>query len=475
MARIETVRAVSGNDETVAGSFRDPAGFVFRRDGAILRHVAKSYGPVYDCLVASGLYQSLVRDGLLLPHDEVPAGPRDKNAHRILAPVEVPFISYPYEWCFSQLRDSALVTLDIQIRAIGFQMSLKDASAYNIQLSGGRPVLVDTLSFEEYEEGYPWVAYKQFCQHFLAPLALMALRDVSLGRLLEIHLDGIPLELAARLLPLRSRLRPGLAMHLFSHARLQSRHAGAEMTREDFRGRMSRKGLLTILNSLRSTVRGLSWDPQVSAWSDYYQGESYDEVGFASKKILVADYLRSAGPEEAWDLGANTGEFTRIAAGQGVRVVSIDSDPGAIEISYREVARSRGATVYPIVADVSNPSPAGGWANTERMSLLDRGPTDAVIALALVHHLAITNNVPLEKVAEFFASLGRSLIIEYIPRGDPKVQRLLALRNHSFPGYCRQGFEEAFAKYFSIDRADPIANSGRRLYLMTNLSHALRR
>ena len=153
----EMGRAVSGNDETVAGSFRAPAGFVFRRDGAILRHVARSYGPVYDRLVASGLYQSLVRDGLLLPHDEVPAGPQDKEAHRILAPVEVPFISYPYEWCFSQLRDSALVTLDIQIRAIEFRMSLKDASAYNIQLSGGRPALVDTLSFEEYEEGYPWV------------------------------------------------------------------------------------------------------------------------------------------------------------------------------------------------------------------------------------------------------------------------------------------------------------------------------
>ena len=286
-------RAVSGIDETVAGSFRDPAGFVFRRNGTILRHVAESYGPVYDRLVASGLYQNLVRDGLLLPHEEVPVGPEDKNAHRILQPVEVPFVSYPYEWCFSQLRDSALVTLDIQIRAIEFQMSLKDASAYNIQLAGGRPVLVDSLSFEEYEEGYPWVAYKQFCQHFLAPLALMALRDVSLGRLLEIHLDGIPLELAARLLPLRSRLRPGLAMHLFSHARLQSRHAGAKMTREEFRGRMSRGGLLTILNNLRSTVRSLGWDPKVSAWSDYYQGESYDEAGFASKRRLVAEYLRS--------------------------------------------------------------------------------------------------------------------------------------------------------------------------------------
>lgn len=460
-------RVTPGKDETIAGSFRDPAGFVFRRDGVVFRHVANSYGPVYDRLMTSGLYESLVRDGLMLPHEEVPAGPEDEQAHRMLKPVQVPFISYPYEWCFSQLRDSALVTLDIQIRALEFGMSLKDASAYNIQLHGGRPVLVDTLSFEEYEEGYPWVAYKQFCQHFLAPLALMALRDVSLGRLLEIHLDGIPLTLSARLLPLRSRLRPGLAMHLFSHARLQARQASKASKRADFRGRMSRKGLLTILNNLRSTVTSLSWDPEVSEWSDYYQGESYDDAGFQSKKGLVAEYLRSLGPAEAWDIGANTGEFTRIAAGQGVRVISIDSDPGAIEISYREVARNRDAMVYPIVADVSNPSPASGWANTERMSLLDRGPTDAVIALALVHHLAITNNVPLEKIAQFFASLGQSLIVEYVPRKDPKVRRLLALRNHSFPGYNREGFEKAFGRYFSTERAAPITNSGRRLYLMS--------
>ena len=465
-------RMAPGNDEPIAGSFRDPAGFVFRRDGVVFRHVDRSYGPVYDRLMASGLYESLVRDGLLLPHDEVSAGPDDGQAHRILKPVEVPFISYPYEWCFSQLRGAALVTLEIQIRAIEFGMSLKDASAYNIQLYGGRPMLVDTLSFEEYEEGYPWVAYKQFCQHFLAPLALMALRDIRLGRLLELHLDGVPLELAVRLLPLRSRLRPGLAMHLFSHAKLQSRHASETRTREEFRGRMSRKGLLTILNNLRSTVSGLGWDPQVSEWSDYYQGESYDEVGLASKKALVAEYLGRISPEEAWDIGANTGEFTRIAAGLGVRVISIDSDPGATEISYREVARGRDGMVYPIVADVSNPSPASGWANTERISLLDRGPTDAVIALALVHHLAIANNVPLERLAEFFASLGRSLIIEYVPRDDPRVKRLLALRNHSFPGYSRKGFERAFERCFSIDRTDPIASSGRRLYLMTRMSGA---
>ncbi len=187
-------------------------------------------------------------------------------------------------------------------------------------------------------------------------------------------------------------------------------------------------------------------------------------ANFRNDVCVVQDLLDGLiGPNGAY--GGD--EFTRIAAGQGVRVISIDSDPGAIEISYREVARNRDAMMYPIVADVSNPSPASGWGNTERMSLLDRGPTDAVIALALVHHLAITNNVPLEKIAEFFGSLGQSLIVEYVPRKDPKVQRLLSLRNHSFPGYNREGFEKAFGRYFSPERAAPIANSGRRLYLMS--------
>ena len=305
--RTERGRATPSNDETVAGSFRDPAGFVFRRDGTVFRQVDKSYGTVYDRLMTSGLYQSLVRDGLLLPHDEVPSGAEHSYAHKILRPVQLPFISYPYEWSFSQLRDAALLTLEIQFRAMQYGMSLKDASAYNVQLSGGHPVLVDTLSFEDYEDGYPWVAYKQFCQHFLAPLALMAFRDISLGRLLEIHVDGIPLELACRLLPLRTRVRPGLAIHLFSHAKFQSRHASSTIKREDFRGRMNRKGLVALLGNLRSTVRGLSWNPEKSAWSDYYEGESYDDIAFTNKKKLVAEYVDNIAPEDAWDLGANTG------------------------------------------------------------------------------------------------------------------------------------------------------------------------
>ena len=199
---------------TLRGSFSGGVGRSFR-------HVDKSYGPVYDRLMTYGLYKSLVRDGLLLPHDEVPSGAEDSDAYKILRPVGLPFISYPYEWSFSQLRDSALLTLEIQARAMEYGMSLKDASAYNIQLHRGRLVLIDTLSFEMYDEAFPWIPYRQFCQHFLAPLALMAYRDVRMGQLLRSHIDGIPMGLATKLLPLSTRFKPGLLMHLHLHARSQ--------------------------------------------------------------------------------------------------------------------------------------------------------------------------------------------------------------------------------------------------------------
>ena len=210
------------NAEGLAGSFRDPSGFVFERQGELYRQVNVIHAEHYDHLVASGLYDHLVRSGLLIPHQEVeiPAS-EPTRAYRVLKPERIDFVSYPYEWSFGQLRDAARVTIKAQAAALDHGMSLRDASAYNIQFQRGHPLLIDTLSFEKLPEGSPWVAYRQFCQHFLAPLALMSHRDVRLGQLLRIHLDGIPLDLAVRLLPWRTRLRPSLLLHLFLHARSQ--------------------------------------------------------------------------------------------------------------------------------------------------------------------------------------------------------------------------------------------------------------
>lgn len=458
----------SGAEGRLPGSFRDPAGFVFQRDGAFFRQVNRSYAATFATLMDSGLYARLADQGLLIPHkDAEPGLAPEPDAVAVIKPAQLGFVSYPFEWSFSQLKASALTTLRVQRLALDCGLSLKDASAYNIQLHDGRPVLIDTLSFEPYEPGLPWVGYRQFCQQFLAPLALMAYRDVRLGTLLQSHLDGLPLDLAARMLPWRTRLRSGLLMHLHLHSRAQARHADSERTRASLKGRMSRRRLDALLESLESTVGKLSWNPGTTPWASYGDQSSYSDAGQADKQRLVAEYLAQVDIDSVWDLGGNVGIFSRIAAAKDVPVVSIDSDPGAVDLNYQRMVDNGERNLFPIVADLTSPSPALGWDNREVRSLTERGPAGLVMALALVHHLAIGNNTRFERLARFFASLGRSLLIEFVPPDDPMVRRLLAMRNHTFPWYTQGEFESAFDRFFRIQRSDLAADSQRRLYLMS--------
>lgn len=452
-------------DGRLAGSFRDPGGFLFRRDGVLYRQVNRSCADDLRRLHESGLYAALVDKGLLVPHADasldLAEGP---EAACVIAPRELPFVSHPYEWCFSQLQDAALATLRIQKIALRHGMILKDASAYNIQFDAGRALLVDTLSLSAYAEGRPWVAYRQFCQHFLAPLALMAKVDVRLLSLLRTHIDGVPLDLASRLLPWHTRLAPGLLMHLHAHAASQKKH-------EDRRGAakvrpVSAKALAGIVDSLRGAVRGLAWRPRGTEWGAYYQDTNYSDEALRAKGTLVSDFLARLDPRTVWDLGANDGTFSRLAAARGAFTVAADVDPAAVELGWRQVKERGEANLLPLLMDLTNPSPALGWDHAERPSLRQRGPADAVLALALVHHLAIGNNVPLDRVAAFLASVGRALIIEFVPKHDSQVQRLLATRDDVFPDYTREGFEAAFAARFAVEAAEPVPGSERILYLM---------
>ncbi|MDP8959429.1 MAG: SAM-dependent methyltransferase [Actinomycetota bacterium] len=449
----------------VPGSFRDPSGQVFLREGVLYRQVNHAYRGDYEELLRSGLYQALVERRLLVPHQEDhQAQPLSGEAYKVLRPERIDFISYPYEWCFSQLREAALATLCVQKLALEHDMSLRDASAYNIQFRGGRPVLIDTLSFERLPEGQPWVAYRQFCQHFLAPLALMAYRDLRLGRLLRLYPDGVPLDLATPLLPWRSRWRPSLLLHLHGHARSQRRHAHRPASGK---GRFGRRALQGLVESLEAAVRRLRPKAAPSEWADYYAtGDSYTSGGLAHKQELVGGFLAEVEPRSVWDLGANTGMFSRIASSAGFPTVAFDADPASVEIMYRRVVEEGEVHLLPLVMDLTNPSPGLGWASEERTGMVERGPVDLVMALALVHHLAIGNNVPLAEVAGFFRRLAEWLIVEFVPKSDPKVELLLASRQDVFPHYTQEGFEQAFAAHFGLERKEPIKESERVLYLM---------
>lgn len=453
----------------IGSSFRDPSGFLFTRDGVLLRQVQERYRSEYQQLTTSGLYAALVREGLLIPHEEraldESAAP---GAAFVLRPERVPFISMPYEWCFGQRKAAALLTLRVQELALAHGMSLKDASAFNVQFRGVAPVFLDTLSFETYHEGAPWVAYRQFCQHFLAPLLLQARLDVRLGTLLRQYLDGVPLDLASRLLGAGSWFSPAIAMHVHLHARSIARHAptdGAAPAAAP-QVRVSRRGLEGVLASLRSAIEGLQWAPAGTEWGAYEETHNYDAAGRASKQALVADFVRAAAARRVIDLGANAGEYSRVARDAGAElVVAADGDPVAVERGFQRLSAAGEPGIHPLLVDLTNPAPSQGWAHAEWPSLTERGPFDAILALALVHHLAIGNNVPLPGVATMLAALGRDVIIEWVPKDDPQVRRLLSAREDIFDAYTEEALVAAFAELgMRVAQRAPVGDSGRTLF-----------
>ena len=456
--------------QAVDGSFRDPSGFVFTRNGTLYRQVNRSFKASFDAFVASGLYRDLVDEGLLVSHADSPLElAATEEASAVLRPERIAFISYPYEWSFGELRDAALLTLAIQERALARDFVLRDASAYNVQFHDGRPLFIDTLSFEPRTEGMPWLAYRQFCEHFLVPLVLMAKCDVHSGMFLRAYLDGIPLELGSHLLPRRTWLSPAILFHVHLHALAQSRYADTAVTSTSgSRRRMSKDALRALIGGLRRCVEGLEWAPKGTEWADYAVDNNYSDAAAQSKREIVSQAIRSLSARRVWDLGANTGDYSRVAREAGAQVIAFDIDPAAVERNYRHVRATKESGILPLLLDLANPSPAQGWAHTERLSLEQRGPADVIMALALVHHLAIGRNLPLDRIAGFLSRLGRALIIEFVPKADAQVQRLLRNREDIFPGYTVEGFEEAFRRHFRIENMQPVADSGRTVYLMTS-------
>jgi len=455
------------------GSFRDPSGFIFRHHGSLYRQVNASFGSQFRRLRDSGLYDELVRHRLLVPHEEVDLRiPDAPPAAAVLKPKPIEFISYPYEWCFGQLKAAALLTLDIQRRALTHGLVLRDASAFNVQFVGAVPVFIDTLSFGEYQDGEPWAAYRQFCEHFLAPLALMSRVDPALGQLTRVHIDGIPLRLASELLPLRSRFNGGLLTHIHLHARSlivgPQQHGGSH--RRAPTRRMGKTAMLGLIDSLTRTVQRLSWDPPETLWSTYTDHSNYSTGAHAHKQTLVTQHLDRIAIgtpiRSVWDIGANTGTYSAIAAQRAAAVISFDVDHASVERHYRACVGRRDEKVLPLLLDLANPSAAIGWHHRERRSLEERGPADVAMALALVHHLAIGNNVPLPDVARFFAAVCRWLIVEFVPNEDSQVRRMLEFRPNMFEDYSQPAFERAFGTYFQLCDAAPIAESVRSLYLM---------
>jgi len=360
-----------------------------------------------------------------------------------------------------------LMTLRIQKIALEHGMMLKDSSAYNIQFKNGNPVLIDTLSFEIYMEGKPWAAYRQFCQHFLAPLALMSFTDIRLNQLLKCFLDGIPLDLASRLLPFKTKLRFPLLMHIHLHAKAQKKYEHKGSASGNIQ--IKRSNLIALTDSLIAVVNKQVHKKQDTEWGKYYTFTNYSDGAFNHKKEVIAGFLKNTDTRTLWDLGANTGEFTQVASQSGIDCIAFDFDPLAIETYYNHLKQEKITNVLPLIMDLTNPTPSIGWSGEERMSFSERPHPDTILALALIHHLAIPNNLPLKRVAEFLSELCQHLVIEFVPKTDSQVKKLLESRRDVFTGYNEENFEKEFSVFFTIIARERIRDSVRVLYLMKKL------
>lgn len=449
-------------------SYKDPDGFLFYHQDKLYRQINKSYKTHYTLLMQSGLYESLIKEKLLVPHEETDIPPFDPaSCWKVIAPEPLQFISQPGTWSFSALKQAALLTLQIQIRALKVGLWLKDASIHNIQFKGSNPIFIDTLSFASHAPGAPWPAYRQYCEHFLAPLALMAHQDARLSSLLQLHPDGIPLDLACKLLPFRATLSPALFMHLFLHAWFQK--ASGRVLPEKHRS-LPLHQLMGILENLVKSIEKLSLSGLKSLWSGYYSKNSYPDSAISHKKRVVETWFAQCDKDLVLDLGANTGLFSRVLASRAKLVISADSDPICTEICYH-LSKKEGVTnLLPLTIDILNPAPATGFANSEHSSFTDSLKCSTIVALALLHHLRIRGNLPFSRFLEWAAKTSPYLIVEFVPREDPEASKMLLGRSDAFPDYSLEGFERALSASFCIAAREKLPDSGRILYLGKRIS-----
>lgn len=454
-------------------SYRDPSGFIFTKDNIIFRAINNIYKENYIYFMESGLYKELCSKNYIIPHEETEELNNiisDENIFKIIKPKKIPFITYPYEWCFSQLKDAAILTLKIQKIALKYNMILKDASAYNIQFLDGKPIFIDTLSFEMYNGDSTWIAFNQFTKHFIVPLILMSYKDIRLNQLLISNIDGIPVDLANNILPISSKLNPFVFMNIKMQTKFQKKYENKDQNVVENKDINNNKDKLINLNIyLQDNLNKLKLKLKNTEWGEYYSTTNYDDISFQHKKTIVEDFINISNPTSLWDFGANNGLFTRIASNKNINSLAFDIDPLACEFNYNQIKENNEKNILPVLFDLTNPSPSIGWANEERDSISYRDKPDIIMALALIHHLAISNNLNFDKIANYFSSLSKKLIIEFVPKEDSQVQKLLLTRKDIYEEYNIEHFETSFSKYYKIINKKNINNSKRTIYLMEKL------
>jgi hypothetical protein len=428
----------------------------------------------WEALAATDLFRENVAAGRLVATERVgePAGlPAELDGAGVAAVLRhdrIPVVSYPYEWPFGMLKDAALLELDLLLAALDEGLVLKDASPYNVQWRGSKPVFVDVGSFERLREGEPWAGYRQFCALVLYPLLLQAYKGVPFQPWLRGSLEGIEPAQMRALLGFRDRFRRGVLTNVVLHAKLEGRYADREVKQDLKKAGFSAELIRANARKLRKLVERLRWEPGRTAWSGYGAANPYDEADAAAKEAFVRQAAGTRRRRLLWDLGCNDGRYTRIAAAEADYAVAVDADAAVVEALYRALRSEGSETILALLGNVADPSPGLGWRGAERRPLAARGRPELTLCLALVHHVSLAGNVPVRAFLDWLADLGTELVIEFPTREDPMVRRLLDRKGAGAnPDYETESFERALGERWRVERRETLPSGTRILYRAT--------
>jgi ribosomal protein L11 methylase PrmA len=453
------------------GSYRDPSGYVFYQDGRVYRAIMERARADYEAVRDIPLVGELIRDGIIIGCRELkPDEARHlvPDAAYVVEHDAIPFISYPFEWPFALLQRAARFHLDLQLRLLDAGVMLSDATAYNVQFLGSRPVFIDLLSLRPYRDGELWLGHHQFMQQFMHPLLLNALAGVTYNNWYKGNLDGIRRNELVQCLPALKRLTPRVFKQVVLPQMVEAeyRDENRKTTAKAAPARLDKTALISSLRDLDAWIATLS--PKTvscTTWSDYEKTRTYDAAELDEKRAAVAEFTRLHTPSVLWDIGCNTGEFSELALQSGCnRVIGFDLDEGALHLAC-DRAQKKQLDLLPLSMDLLNPSSGCGWLGAERKALVDRELPDAIVALALIHHLAIAGNTPLGQAVDWLVSLAPKGIIEFVHKTDETVQRMLRFREDIFDDYHEEAFRQHLEAKADILDCKKVSASGRSLYI----------
>jgi hypothetical protein len=454
------------------GSFRDPLSRVYVDDVGVWRGLSTEALADFEALAASTFFQRALERGDIVGTERVekPTGlPGDWPG--ALRHERIGTLSYPYEWPFEMLRDAARLQLALTREALSERLITKDATPYNVQFVGTKPVFIDVGSFERLRPNEPWPGYRQFCELYLNPLLIQSVRDVPFQPLLRGSIHGISPATAADLLRGSGGLQKGVFTHVKLHARAERRYADADRER-DVKAELKQAGfgpglIDAQLRNLEKAIEALRWKQQASTWSDYGDRAHYSADDLQAKEAFVAAAIDGAAPPRlVLDLGANDGRFSRLAVANGAQsVVAVDSDDVVVDRLYRDLRAEGEQRILPLVLDLSDPSPGLGWRGRERPPFVERVRPDLVLCLAVVHHMALTNTVPLDEIVAFLADFAAPMVVEFPHPDDQMAARLLARKRPGvFDAYSVATWEQALARRFTVRRQETLPGGARTLY-----------